>query len=131
MLKDLNFDEIQEYFKGLSGIQKISLYGMAKACSEIQEKESIIRNQFTDKNWYLVREVFVINDDYQIAEVERKDNKEILYFIFINYKPINECAESFDKALISAVSYKYSNSTAPAVYFAKMIDMKYEAEESE
>jgi len=71
----------------------------------------------------LVRDIFVINDDYQIAEVERKDNKEILYFIFINYKPINECAESFDKALISAVSYKYSNSTTPAVYFAKMIDI--------
>lgn len=128
MLKDLNFEEIQEYFKELDekpdgAFHKAQLYGMAKAYNEIQEKEAIIRNQFTDKNWYLVREVFVINDDYQIAEVERKDNKEILYFIFINYKPINECVESFDKALISAVSYKYSNSTTPAVYFAKMIDI--------
>ena len=61
MLKDLNFEEIQEYFRELDkkpGIQKAQLYGMAKACSEIQEKESIIRNQFTDKNWYLVRDVF-------------------------------------------------------------------------
>jgi len=126
MLKDLNFEEIQEYFRELDkkpGIQKAQLYRMAKAYSEIQEKETIIRNQFTDKNWYLVREVFVINDDYQIAEVERKDNKEILYFIFINYKPINECVESFDKALISAVSYKYSSTTIPATYFAKMIDI--------
>lgn len=134
MLKDLNFDEIQKYFKELDknpGIQKAQLYRMAKAYSEIQEKEAIIRNQFTDKNWYLVREVFVINDDYQIAEVERKDNKEILYFIFINYKPINECAESFDRALIAAVSYKYSSSTMPAMYYAKMIDMKYETEKSE
>ena len=98
---------------------KAQLYRMAKAYSEIQEKESIIRNQFTDQNWYLVRDVFVINDDYQIAKVERKDNKKILYFIFVNYRLINECVESFDKALISAVLYKYSNSTTPAVYFAK------------
>jgi len=48
---------------------------MAKAYSEIAEKENIIRNQFTDKNWYLVRDIFVINDDYQIAKVERKDSE--------------------------------------------------------
>ena len=52
MLKDLNFEEIQEYFRELDkkpGIQKAQLYRMAKAYSEIQEKEAIIRNQFTDK----------------------------------------------------------------------------------
>jgi len=58
MLKDLNFEEIQKYFKELDEkpngkFHKYQLYDMAKAYSEIAEKENIIRNQFTDKKLVL------------------------------------------------------------------------------
>jgi len=136
MLKDLNFEEIQKYFKELDEkpndkFHKAQLYRMAKAYGEILQKEDIIRNQFTDKQWYYIKDIFIINDDYQIVKTERKDTKEIIYHIFINYKRINECAESFDMALISAISYKYSSTTIPATYFAKMIDIKYRVEKGE
>lgn len=129
MLKDLeNHEQYEDYFNELNNGQntifkKIRLYNMAKSQSELIEKEDRIRKYFEDRNYYIIDEIFIINDNIQIAEVTSRSNKEKLFFTYLDYKPLNECGDTFDKALIIILSHKYAQRSDPAYYFAKMIDM--------
>jgi hypothetical protein len=129
-MKDLNFDKIQDYFKELDEqpmgkFTKAGIYGRAKAWDDQMEKERIIRDYFDKLKYDILIDVYVINDNIQIAKCERKDNEEVHYHIFIDYKSINETTSNFDIALIMAISYKYTKNTLAGLYFGKMIDIKF------
>lgn len=125
MLKELhNREEIEEFFDKLDVYNKTRFYGMAYRYSEIMKLEEPIRARYRKDNYYKIEEIFIINDNYQIVKIIRRSNEEVLYDIFVDYKPINEITEQFDTALTSAIAYKYTRSTTAALYFGKMIDME-------
>lgn len=130
MLKELrNVDDIEEYFsklddKGLGRIHRSRIYTMAYEQQQLDIKKQPLLDRFNDKSYCTVEEVYILNDDYQFVKTRRKETGEILYHIFVNYKPINECASSFDSAVLSAIAYRQTKNTLPALYMAKIIDYK-------
>lgn len=132
MLKELNsIDEIKEYFeeldkKPMSDFRKARLYGMAKSYQDLMEREKPIIDYYEKCRNSRASEIYIISEDIIIVKEERKSNNSkdnrIFYVAFLNDKIINEYSDSFDFALIIAISSKYKEPMASR-YISKMLKM--------
>jgi hypothetical protein len=126
MLQERNMEEILKFFKELEGtpgerVWKGRMYGALMREEENYEKEKPIR-EYLSKN--LKGEIWIINDDFQIAEIEFNPlSKKKSYHMFYQYKSLCECAETFDEALLALICYKYTKTTQAALWIKNMISM--------
>jgi hypothetical protein len=127
-MKELqNIDEAKQYFENLlqnnigGKIQLAQIYHAAKEKFDLQQKEKPIREDIS--NYYSIIKIHIINDDYQIAEVENRKTKEKHFSIYYQFKSLHEFYPSFDSALIALLSQKYQNSTRPVEYICKMLQL--------
>ncbi|WCF11502.1 hypothetical protein NDS46_31590 (plasmid) [Paenibacillus thiaminolyticus] len=116
--------EIEEYFQNLltnapnGKYQLARIYGMAKRENDqIQEKRTLEDTLKLSQGGYIV-ETTVVSETIAIVEIElnSREKKETTFYPIVNGKLCYECADSFDRALVIALSEKYGvRSLAPAI----------------
>jgi len=122
-----SLQEQAKKFDDLYPIQKIRAVAALKDLDEQNKRLSAIRDSF---NWGIISEIICIGEEYQIVEYEsniKSENKKIIYHIYINYKDIGITEETLDKAIITALCYKYEGANSDASYYiCKMLSMDKE-----
>lgn len=82
---------------------------------------------YLEKN-YLIEEITEVND-YQIAKVKRKKGaEEWLYPVFLDYRPLNEMAMTFDQAVLICLSSKYTGNSDTATYISRLLNANFHPE---
>lgn len=100
-------------------LQAVTLKDVRHATPE--ERIIYLKKEFP---WGRILKVHTVGD-YIIFEYEsRSDGDGILYHTYINYREVNESYHSLDAALAACIAYKYTNSSAAATYFMKMLEVR-------
>ncbi|ALS22215.1 hypothetical protein [Paenibacillus naphthalenovorans] len=131
MLKDLDIEEIQVFFRDLLSkdtgkFQLAQIYGMAKAWQEQREREELIEKQIERRTRRIIKTI-IISDDLAIveAEVTINNSKEISYYPVVNGKFHSESRMTFDEALLLGFCRKYNNERFDlAIYNMLRMDLK-------
>lgn len=130
MLKELNFEEIQEYFKELenhptSKIQKAKLYGMARFYQEEEEKKSEINKLMGEDRKKKILDTIIISDSIAIIKtLERWTGEEReVYRPVVNGKFTMDCSYDLDYAIVIALANKYNEGNAAPRMIYNMLRM--------
>lgn len=118
-------------FKNLNIVQETQINATLDEAKETRQRQKPITISL-DKR-YVLYNIWEL-DGIQIAKVRRRDNKEIMYHIFLDYMPVHQAAMTFDQALLMGLEAKYKTGPAFAIYAERMLNAnfmpEYEGEDS-
>jgi hypothetical protein len=135
-----SLEERAKEFDDLHPFQKIMAVSTLKKLDKQNKKLDQIRNNFP---WGRIIDIICIGNEYQFVEseenvkqwsMEGKFAKEKIivetkkyYHIYIDYKDIHRSEKTLDRAIITALCYKYDSvNTMANEYIFKMLSMNKE-----
>jgi hypothetical protein len=110
-------------FKNLSSVQELIFENIIENHKERQKRMSPIIDYFNDKEEYKVLESWEL-ESIQILKlkVSRPNREEEIFYVpFLNYVSLRRFCDSFDDALIYALSAEYDGVSSFAPGFIKRI----------
>lgn len=118
---EYNFDNINEFFEDLMNkpkINKLRVYeGYRRECEKVKQKQEI-ESQYGWSGYNYV--AHILTDD--IAIVEERDKEETKrYYAHVNGEITYYCAETFEQALLIAISVKMTGEADAGWWMWKLL----------
>lgn len=123
-MKEYNFDNINEFFEDLMNkpnakFNMLRVYGVYERECEENSKEEEIRKQYKFTAPQLKLNPKIINDN--IAIIELKDKNYVGYIAHVNGKKSDYLWNTFEEALLCAVSIKLTGREDATEWMWKLV----------
>ena len=88
--------------------------------NERNRKIKAIQERWNDSRRSHIEDVIIINDDYQIAEIIRREdgNTKTIYSPCLNFEPTDHYAHTIEQAMLLAIAFKYGDNRGDSAFYA-------------
>lgn len=127
-MKEYTLENISEWMKDLESKSKFSQFRVYSILSRHDEncvKQNHIIESAGLNNRFGGKQVHCVSEDLAVIEYQDSRSKETYFIPYVEDHPhSSEWFVSFDRALLAAISLKYTHSVDGGKFAAKMLEVK-------